>query len=838
MRVFARGRQVVYAPGSTVGTPGDIVEITGLPWAPADIINLKFSQSADVITVTHPNYPPYHIQRYGHDDWGVVLYNPSEGPFAEVNTDPSKYVFASAPDVGAAITLTASTPIFKTEHSGKFFFMEQRDFGKPWMVDKAVAAGQRVRSEGKYYRALASGTTGTLRPSHGEGKEHDGGVWWEYLHSGFGVAKLGTIDSADGTATASATVIRRIPDAVAQNTDTSFRSTNITDIVDNGDTTLLFVGSTVGFPEATFFATVTVLFLNDSGGQVQITQTAECTNSGSDAMTCSILWSNFVDQGYTDFISGTVHYQGAGGSDVEDPYTHKWAFGAWGGASGWPSCSTYFQQRQVFGGSPLYPQSVWMTRTNSYADFSTSNPILDDDALTLTLASSQIDQVRSLFSLDRLVMFTQGGNWVTGSGQDDVITPANISAKLQNYYGAGSLAPLGVGNAVLYYGSGGTIRDMGYDYASDSYSGNDLTVLSPHLFENHYLVDWTFQTSPFPIIWGVREDGVLLGGTYLKDQQVIGWHQHSIGGGTVESVCVINECRQDHLYMIVYRNGVRSIEYISNRIDDLYEQFFVDSGVTYDGRNLYGGNVTVTGGTAWTSAETLTITYTPATNYPTIFTTGAPSTDIGDQIVLEGSDGLLYRIVIVGVTSTTVATGTLVGTGTLHSSLRGTGTTSWAFARDSVGNLTHLNGQTVDVYSDGVALAQQVVSGGLISLAGNPGFVVHVGLPITAEAETLAITMAGQDGPAVEHKKLVTGVYMTLENSRSVKVGQNSSNLMEGVIGSTEYEQSGGVQTGIMECRIPASWTRPGKVFIRHTSPTALSILSIIPELAVPKAPS
>lgn len=833
MRVFSRGRQVVYQDNVPDGSSaGDPVELLNLPWLPGDIQDLQFAQSSDALTVTHPWYPPMQILRYAHDKWGVKEFEFKNGPFGPVNTDKSLFVSASAPT--GTVTLTASANIFLPEHSGMFFRMEQKDYGIPWEPGVGVNFDDVRRSEGKYYRALNGGTTGTVRPSHTSDRWKDGGkvdaVEWEFLHPGFGICKLGTISQPSNTC--EATVVDRIPDAIANGVSGGSLIINIAAMQESGGLTVLETDDTGALPTAAFECVVNIQFVNTSGGIVTVNRTVQASVLDSTHVLLQVLWSEFLDLYFGTFISGTLHYR----TTNEETDTYRWAFGAWGDTWGYPSCSTYFQQRHAFAGSPSNPQSVWMSRTGAYVDFGESNPIQDDDALQITLASSKIDRVRSLLAMDKLVMFTQGGNWVTGSGQDDIVTPGNISARVQSYFGSAGLSPLPIGNTALYYGTGGTIRDLGYDFATDTYTGNDLTVRASHLFEHKTIDDWSYQTSPFPIIWAVRSDGYLLGMTYLREQSIASWHRHEFSGN-VESVCVLNECGQDHVYLLVKRtvNGstYRSIEYMANRIDDLYEQFFVDAGITYDGRNVNGGTVTISGGTTWTVGDTLTITYTPNSQMPTLFVTGAPSTDIGDQIVVEDSSGNLYRLTITAVTSTTVASGQLVS-GTLPVSLRGAATDSWAFARDNFpGIFAHLEGKTVAVYSDGAYIGTKTVSSSGVSLTGTPGFVVHIGLPITAIAKTLRISVPGNNGPMLEQNKLMAKVSFMVENSRSFQVSTDDVNYMTCNPGSNAYWAAGGVQTGIAEVSTPAAWAKAGQVYIKHTEPTALSILSIIPDITM-----
>lgn len=55
-----------------------------------------------------------------------------------------------------------------------------------WAKGVAITSGQVYSSDGKYYRALASGTAGDAQPTHTEGTRSDGNINFEYMHDGFG----------------------------------------------------------------------------------------------------------------------------------------------------------------------------------------------------------------------------------------------------------------------------------------------------------------------------------------------------------------------------------------------------------------------------------------------------------------------------------------------------------------------------------------------------------------------------------------------------------------------------------------------------------------------------
>ena len=202
IRVFKDGGQVLYADGEH---KGEVFELA-TPYAESELFKLKFTQSADVMTIVHTDHPPMELQRYDHDDWRLAEVETKNGPFEDINTDKAIKVYASAST--GTVTLTATHNIFGSEQVGKQFYLEQRavDEVPVWETDKETAVNDQRRAGSHYYRANTGGKTGTLRPSHTEGMSWDGwggdnGIQWEYLHSGFGIVKIESVGSDGKTAT-------------------------------------------------------------------------------------------------------------------------------------------------------------------------------------------------------------------------------------------------------------------------------------------------------------------------------------------------------------------------------------------------------------------------------------------------------------------------------------------------------------------------------------------------------------------------------------------------------------------------------------------------------------
>lgn len=141
-RVVRYGAQVAYASGPDQGLPAEIVT----PYAEADLALLKYTQSADVITLVHPDHAPQQLGRVDHDDWTLASFGYKNGPFAAINTDRSIELTASA--TTGSVTIKATKDAFQVSDIGRLLYLEQKDFLAPWEVQKTIAVNDIRRSDG------------------------------------------------------------------------------------------------------------------------------------------------------------------------------------------------------------------------------------------------------------------------------------------------------------------------------------------------------------------------------------------------------------------------------------------------------------------------------------------------------------------------------------------------------------------------------------------------------------------------------------------------------------------------------------------------------------------
>jgi hypothetical protein len=191
-------------------------------------------------------------------------------------------------------------------------------------------------------------------------------------------------------------------------------------------------------------------------------------------------------------------------------------------------------------------------------------------------------------SLDSLILLTSGGEWIVSEGQDRVLTPTTAGVRIQSYNGSSWVPPVVINSTALYLQEkNARIRDLGYEFSSDKYTGNDLSLMSEHLFDGFTIEGMAYADEPYGVLWCIRNDGTLLGLTYQREHQVWGWHRH-VTDGDFESVAVIGEGQRDAPYFIVKReiDGVekRYVERMEPRGTSLnLNMFYIDCGLTYDG---------------------------------------------------------------------------------------------------------------------------------------------------------------------------------------------------------------------------------------------------------------
>lgn len=762
------------------GTAAKVYEIT-TPFQESELSTLYYVQSADVISLAHPNYPPYDLSRTGDTTWSL-----DQVDFSPNTTQPTS-VSASAGGAGSNTFRYKVTAV--NAETGE---ESLPGTGTASMTITAITSADP---------AVVTSTAHGLS----DGEE-------VYISGVVGMTELNGRIFYVANVTANTFEL--------ENED----STNYTTYASGGTALRAFVKLTSAATPSTSAPNV-----------ISWTKVAE-------AVEYNVFKETNGVYGQIGIATGTSF------SDINitanTSYTPPSSRNPFIGAGNYPSTVTYIQQRRAYAAPDSNPEDIHLSRTGDFTNFTKSQPLQDDDAITFNMAGRQVNKVKHMVDLGRLVVLTSGGEWSVAGNEAGVITPTSINTKQYSYNGSGDLSPIIIDGAAIYQQARGSIiRDLGYDFTVDGYTGNDLTIFNAHLFDKYTLVDWAYQQIPHSILWAVRSDGVLLGMTFVRNQNVMAWHRHDLGG-SVENVCVVPEGNEDVLYVTVKRtiNGVerRYIEKMTSRqIVDIVDMTLLDSHLSYDGRNTAATTMTLSGGTDWIYTETLTLTASAS-----FFT----SADVGNAIHLESATGEVIRCSIVGYTSATVVS--VRPHKTVPANLRSTARTTWSKAVDQVTGLWHLEGEDVSVFADGFVVASPnnasysviTVADGTITLD-KPYSVIHVGLPYITDFETLDVDTS--TGETISDKsKLVNKVSLYVEESRGMWAGSTppSDDDTDPLEGLTEfklrsdegYDDPAALLTEVVDVNIEAGWTSNGRIFVRQVDPVPMTILSAVPAGKIP----
>lgn len=822
----------LYSSYTAGGTAYRVYEVE-TPWQEADLFStgsndpsINWAQDNDVLTVAHNEYYPRDLTRSADDVWTVSEFPNKGGPFLPVNlTDTTVYSDA----VDGSVTLTASDDIFNADMVGELFFIEQEpdDDTQRWEAATGYRDNGIARAGSHYYRA----------PEHNVSASISG-----ITVSSVNVAGIVTTSGAHNLSNDDTVYIsgvngmEEVNDSffkVLVKTSTTFALLKLTGSIQSTNTyTAYSSGGTV--EKAHYSGTyrpdwtegsssdgtpgITWTYLHSGSGIVEIDTFNSATSV--DATVINRLPERVVGSGNT---------------------TDNWAKAAWSVDQGYPGSCGYHKERFALAGTKELPNYIWMSGSDLRADFSKSFPLLDDEAITIPLKTRGANSIRHLIPFSELIALTSASEHLVDGVDGTLLATGDNFNKVQGYTGSSYVPPIVVNDIGLFVQDlGGVVRSLEYTLDSDKYKGIDLTARSPHMFEGRRIVDWDYQRHPFSCVWVILDNGELLGFTFMEEQQVYAWHRHDSGNAKYESVACIREGIETATYFSLTRtingNERRYVERMSSRtFDDVRDAFFVDSGLTYDGRNTGTTTVAITGGTNWDTPESLTITASDD-----IFL----ATDVDTAQLVFWVGNIAYRLDITGFTSKSVVTGVPVKE--LPNAYRNANFTDWEIARSVFQPLHHLEGEAVSVLSDGNVVLGKTVDNGKITLT-SPGAVVHVGLGYVCDLETL--DMARPQGQTKAKTFNVPRVFLTLEKSRAVYVsteGLNSDDTLTNERGAAipelkQREPQDGydipipAETELFEIHCNSTWSKNGRIAIRQTYPLPVTVNGISPEVEIGK---
>lgn len=487
-------------------------------------------------------------------------------------------------------------------------------------------------------------------------------------------------------------------------------------------------------------------------------------------------------------------------------------------AGNYPGAVTLFENRLWLMGTAQEPQTLLGSVVNDYEDLTTGTD--DDDAVKYTLsgADGQVNKILWAVAHKVLLMGTLGALFSAGTRDGlDPITPSNVRAAPESGLSVSDIQALLVEDAVIFVGRHGKkVREASYNYTKEGYITRDLTLLAEHITGSG-LVDMAWTEEPDPLLWCVRDDGVMCVGTYYPSEELIGWTR-VLTDGYFESVTTIpGNDGYDEVWALVRRevdgNTVRYIEVFGGDFgEEIRDCFFVDAGLTYH--------------------EPADIEGATQANPVVIAATDHGFSD-GNYVYISEVEGMTelnghtYKVASAAANSFALQD----EDGNDIDGTAFTAYTSGGLAEKSVltlSGLDHLEGEEVDVLSDGSVHPACTVNSGSITLS-RRGRKIHVGLafssrikPVRPEGGWPLGTSQGSQKRPIKTMILfhqTVGGKVVLDNGDELTIHtRTTSDLMD---------QPVPLFSGAKVITTDGTWNRDGNFEIVQDQPLPMTVLAI-----------
>ena len=579
--------------------PSDLTYEIPTPYAAADLFGIHYAQSADVMTLVHPNYPPAELRRLGATSWVLapIVFGPPLGAPLGVAVAASPGYKAIIASISTAAQALITTVANHTLALGDGIYIAN--------LTATIASVATVLDGFYMVQSVPVDGSGNLIPNELTVMDYSGNNLDSTGWSGYAPTDpTQPITIQYGTKIFNITNPYAVQAIASDGVSTSLLSNSVS-ILNNLDVPGSF--NTIAW-DAVAGAQSYDVFKQFNGlwGFIGTTQTL------------SFVDNNIApDMSITPGIPDTV----------------------FAGAGNYPGAVCYFQQRRCFGGSTNGPDNAWMSNSGTESMFSYSLPSQDTDRISFRVAALQADVIQHLVPMLQLILLTSQSEFALVPGGSTAITPTSIAVNPQSYIGASSVQPTIINTSMVYAAArGGHVREMGYAWTVNGYMTGDLSLRAAHLFDGLSIVDQAYSKAPWPIVWFVSSSGQLLGFTYIPEEQVGAWHEHDTQG-TFESICCVAEGSEDVLYAVINRTvasqTVRYVERMASRVIDPTDPstwFFVDAGISQD----FGTPVTTVRGLDWLEGQTVAVLGDGGLQTPKVVINNAITLDHAATVVQIG----------------------------------------------------------------------------------------------------------------------------------------------------------------------------------------------------------
>jgi len=599
----------------------------------------------------------------------------------------------------------------------------------------------------------------------------------------------------------------------------------------------------------------TATTINPSGttGSITLTASAALFASTDVGRVVRIIsgtnWAWLRITAFTDSTHVTALVSGSVATTVGATVT--WRLGLWSTTTGWPVCIVFHEDRLWLFGSDARPQGANGSVTGDYfnhAPTQTNGDVVATNAISVVINAYEINRIRNAISDKQgLQVFTSGTEFLLNSGTTGApMTPTNLSAKQQSAYGCANTIPVRIGNASIYIqNTGRIVREMLWDFYGDSFKSTDITLLAEHITRGTIISSGTYVTgivemavakTPYPIIWCARADGVLVGLTYSRDQELkAGWHQHELGGygdpnggpPQISSVAVIpsSDGTFDQLWLVAerYINGgvvqyVESMSAFFEKGDYEHNAHFLDAHGQLQPTNEI---IAIT----QANPAVMTLSATPGVSTGNRFSLGEifGMTELNDKVFVAGT-----------VAGNTVVLKNPDGSNvdsTAYDQYFGGGVVCRQYT--FITGVSWLNGETITVFGDN-GVQTGPCGANTLFLNEAAGFIVF-GFPYNSDFRLLRSDSGAADGTALAKTRRANRVGILVNQTQALKFGYSLDDLHTVVMRTAQDNLGFGppLFDGIVSEIANQDYDFDGQICFRVSDPYPASVLAISMQLTV-----
>jgi hypothetical protein len=766
-----------YAEGIRIWMNGGIVESGGVPvtvttpYLEADLFDLDVStQSADVLYIVHPNYPPASLNRYSDTSWTynqLLLYGTTD--VVKTGFSALGQIISDISQANPAVVTLASSDLVCPFSNGDDIYIN-------------LCTGMVELNEGQFQVTNVGGSAGAwtfnLLPYSIGGTGPAGFV--EYIG-----LNLWTVNPSGTYAAAGGTGIG------------------------------LTVTIVASFYYPWWYISTFTTANPGSGYTVGDIVTATVIGQAVNAEVVTILPGTAINS--TNYLK----YEGGG-------FAVKLSV-LFNTSGNYPACSTLYQERFCLAGADSTPTQLNGSVQGDYTDF-ICDPNEDDYAIQFTLVSQQVDRIRWMIGTpNALLLGTASGVWAMWSPTGTSITQTNVQTSKQTSMGVGNIAPQQVNDAIIWVSrSKYIVRLLIYNWITNQWEGPDLTRLNreitmgPTAAESG-IVQTAFQRDPYFIFWAVRADGQLIGLTYEREDQVFAWFR-VVTDGLIESVaCISQDNAEDQVWISVQRtiNGVaqRYIEYFTPQglFGQLSNAYFLHAGLQWQGVGPYN----ITGITQATPA----LVTAPSHG----FTDGQSVQIMGVQGMTEVNNDPASAWTIANSTTDTFELLGIDSTGWGAYTSGGTAIQ----VTNTVTGLQHLQGKSATAVGDGAIIWQgTVIPSGVVTFPYYANL-ISIGLPFDTILEPMNPILGNQQQTSKGKRQKISRVTLSLCDSIGGKYGNDQDYLHPLTYGPGSKGLQPALFTGNITVDLDGEWDDEDTVSIVHSDPFPFTVRSIVPRVDV-----